>query len=395
MGWYKAGHKETIHIADNKETTEKGSALDARQANRDIEGTLAYDIYKEISETKKSASDGKTAVAAAITAMNQATASSAAYSTMAANIRKISNDATAGAGHILEGETAYTGGRKVTGEMTGWGAVTHSLPANGSYTIPEGYHNGSGKITQRLATQAARTIMPGTYDQGVNQGTYLSGPLTVKGDANLAAANIVRGKSIFGVNGSAGLYDRLKFTLGQRVALVSILSKTNISFSGVFTGGPDGAKWYNWCVPSGKVGKVVFSTGGFLESAVSKQWGAVIRSIEYSTDAQAAGKNGYSYGPVYYDDYWVPGKRHGLLDSMYEGSHKRIFAKRVYSFDWTNDAHDGLVLSFANVGLSGETWTQQALMFYPVTAVEAVLFDAYDGSGFNSRDTLGASKGTG
>ena len=29
MGWYKAGHKETIHIADNKETTEKGSALDA------------------------------------------------------------------------------------------------------------------------------------------------------------------------------------------------------------------------------------------------------------------------------------------------------------------------------------------------------------------------------
>ncbi len=395
MGWYKAGHKEKMPITDSREITEKGSALDARQANKDIEGTLAHDIYKEISETKKSAADGKTAVASAISAMGQATASSAAYSTMAANIRKISNDATAGAAHILTGKTAYAGGRKVTGEMTGWGAVTHSLPANGSYTIPEGYHNGSGKITQRLAVQAARTIMPGTYDQGVNQGTYLSGPLTVKGDANLAAGNIVRGKSIFGVNGSAGLYDRLKFTLGQRVALVSILSKTNIGFSAVFTGGPDGAQWYNWRVPSGKVGKVVFSTGGFLESAVSKQWGAVIRSIEYGTDAQAAGKNGHTYGPVYYDDYWVQGKRHGPLDSLYEGSHKRIFMGKAYSFDWTNDAHDGLVLSFANANLSGDSWTQMAFMFYPVTGVEAVLFEAYDGSGFNSRDTLGASKGTG
>ena len=175
MPWFDAGKKE-VHVANSKEIAEEGNVLDARQANRDIEGTLAHDIYKELAEVKKSASDGKTAVAAAITAMNQATASSAAYSTMAANIKKISSDATAGAGHILEGETAYTGGRKVTGEMTGWGAVTHSLPANGSYTIPEGYHNGSGKITQRLATQAARTIMPGTYDQGVNQGTYLSGP---------------------------------------------------------------------------------------------------------------------------------------------------------------------------------------------------------------------------
>ena len=158
MGWYKAGHKETIHIADNKETTEKGSALDARQANRDIEGTLAHDIYKEISETKKSASDGKTAVAAAITAMNQATAGSAAYSTMAANIKKISSDATAGTGHILTGKTAYAGGKKITGTMPDQGAKTASLNCGGSYTIPAGCHNGSGKVTANsLASQTGAT----------------------------------------------------------------------------------------------------------------------------------------------------------------------------------------------------------------------------------------------
>ena len=52
MRWYKAGRK-AIHVTDSKETTEKGAALDARQANRSIEGTLAHDIYKEIAEVKK------------------------------------------------------------------------------------------------------------------------------------------------------------------------------------------------------------------------------------------------------------------------------------------------------------------------------------------------------
>lgn len=158
MGWYKAGHREKMPITDSREITEKGSALDARQANKDIEGTLAHDIYKEISETKKSAADGKTAVASAISAMGQATASSAAYSTMAANIRKISNDATAGAAHILTGKTAYAGGRKITGTMPDQGAKAASLNCGGSYAIPAGYHNGAGKITANsLASQTSAT----------------------------------------------------------------------------------------------------------------------------------------------------------------------------------------------------------------------------------------------
>ena len=66
-----------------------------------------------------------------------------------------SGDATAA--EILNGKKAYVDGNLVTGTMTNNGAVSPSaLGAGGSYTIPAGYHNGSGKVTvQSLATMTA------------------------------------------------------------------------------------------------------------------------------------------------------------------------------------------------------------------------------------------------
>ena len=55
--------------------------------------------------------------------------------------------ATAGAGDILKDKTAYVNGNKITGSMTNRGAVTETVSPGGTYTIPEGYHNGSGKAT--------------------------------------------------------------------------------------------------------------------------------------------------------------------------------------------------------------------------------------------------------
>ena len=114
--------------------------------------------HAEVDELKKSVSDGKTSVAAAVTAKGVTTAADATFATIAENVGKISADATATDGEVLSGKTFYAKGQKITGKMTNRGAVTQALNAGGSYIIPAGYHNGSGKVTANsLASQTAGT----------------------------------------------------------------------------------------------------------------------------------------------------------------------------------------------------------------------------------------------
>ena len=69
------------------------------------------------------------------------------------------------ASQILSGATAGVQGSKVTGTMTNNGAVAGTIGAkNGSYTVPVGYHDGSGKVT--LTNVSALT--PGNLKSGVN-----------------------------------------------------------------------------------------------------------------------------------------------------------------------------------------------------------------------------------
>ena len=64
-----------------------------------------------------------------------------------ANSLASQTSATATAEQILSGQTAYVNGNKVTGSMTYQGAKTSSLNCGSSYTIPAGYHNGGGQVT--------------------------------------------------------------------------------------------------------------------------------------------------------------------------------------------------------------------------------------------------------
>ena len=106
------------------------------------------------------------------------------------------------AGNILSGKKAWVNGSQITGSMTDRGAVSQSLAANGTYTIPAGYHNGQGKVTQSLTGKAAATYTPSTSNQTIAANQWLTGAQTIKGDANLVAGNIKKGTSIFGVSGA-------------------------------------------------------------------------------------------------------------------------------------------------------------------------------------------------
>lgn len=78
------------------------------------------------------------------------------------------------------------------------GKITASATQAAGY-VAAGTKTGS----LQMLVQAAKTWTPGTSNQTLASGKYLTGTQTIKGDANLKAANIVKGVSIFGVTGTA------------------------------------------------------------------------------------------------------------------------------------------------------------------------------------------------
>ena len=75
-------------------------------------------------------------------------------------------DATATVAEILKDKTAYARGAKVTGTMVNNGAVSGVIETvNGDYTVPQGYHDGSGKVA--IDADEKAKLIPGNIKQGV------------------------------------------------------------------------------------------------------------------------------------------------------------------------------------------------------------------------------------
>lgn len=130
-------------------------------------GTIAEKLQKLL--------DTKDAIRAAIIAKGQTVSDSDTFASYAEKITAIetgvdTSDATAAAGDLLHGKTAYVNGQKISGTIQSLGA---------------------------------QTIQPGTADQTIEAGKYLSGIQTIAGDPNLVSGNIVSGVTIFGVAGTA------------------------------------------------------------------------------------------------------------------------------------------------------------------------------------------------
>lgn len=127
-------------------------------------------------------------------------------------------DATVRAGDLLEGVTAYGDdpegsgyGYKYTGTMPNNGAVSETLDiATQSYTIPKGYHNGSGTVS---ITTETKLVTPNKTMQVINptSGKVLSS-VSVGGipsqyqdisGVTAGAGDVLAGKKIIGSDGSA------------------------------------------------------------------------------------------------------------------------------------------------------------------------------------------------
>lgn len=86
-----------------------------------------------------------------------------------------SSDATAAVAEILFDKTAYARGVKLTGTMPNNGAVTGSITSKDQeYTIPLGFHDGSGKVS--ISADEQEKIIAGNIKQGVTllgiEGSY-------------------------------------------------------------------------------------------------------------------------------------------------------------------------------------------------------------------------------
>ena len=110
----------------------------------------------------------------------------------------------------------YLGDKKVS-IFAGAGAAKMQgktvTPTESQQTVtPDTGYDGLTKVTvgavsstyigSKVTKKSAQTYIPGTSDQTIGSGQYLSGAQTIKGDSNLVGSNILSGKTIFGVPGS-------------------------------------------------------------------------------------------------------------------------------------------------------------------------------------------------
>lgn len=140
--------------------------------------------------TRRSSSD--------LTASGATVTAPAGYYATAASKAVASGSATAPASISGTGATVSTGTNTLT--LTKSVSVTPAVSAG--YVSSGTAGNSSVSLTANVTTKAAATITPGTTDQTIAAGTYLTGAQTIAGDADLVSSNILSTANIFGVQGT-------------------------------------------------------------------------------------------------------------------------------------------------------------------------------------------------
>lgn len=200
----------TVTPVDKTIYTQPGDSFGAKELNEigeEINATKAVannlkDV--ELPALKKSVSDGKTLMAAAITAKKVAAAATDTFAQLAAKIGQIVlGSGSATPPDVAAGKTfTNSSGVEQAGTMPNRGNISHSLPINGTYTIEAGQHGGGGKVTQDIPTLGAQMLYPGATAKTLSStGKYMTGNVIVPA-VSIAAAYIKKGQVITFPDGS-------------------------------------------------------------------------------------------------------------------------------------------------------------------------------------------------
>ena len=142
----------------------------------------------------------------------------------------------------------------------------------------------------------AQTITPSTSNKTLNKG-YYKGNITIKGDANLVSSNIISGKSIFGVSGSATVSSLggKKWASGTATTTKStggVITVTGLSFKPSYI---MGFAYVNKNADNSITFQEPISTSFTYSSSLSKFHSTVYGASVSNTSASSSTGSGQSY----------------------------------------------------------------------------------------------------
>lgn len=166
-------------------------------------------------------------------------------------------------------------------------------------------------LVKPTTRQAAKTYTPGTSNQTIPAGTFLTGAATIAGDADLTAANIVKGKNIFNVAGSASGIWGTPDTFYGFTAVKSGSFTTSTSNQTTYTITHNLGSFprfimysspYVSCSVGLAWGGILFTTNGvssFKTKTASGDYGIAVRLYYYTNDTRKLGAAGYGVNSTY------------------------------------------------------------------------------------------------
>lgn len=215
-------------------------------------------------------------------------------------------------------------GEIITGNVTSR-TSSNVTTSNNVVTIPAGIYDSQVQKTVGTAKSAA-TYTPGTSNQTISSGYYLTGAQTIKGDSNLVTSNIKSGVSIFGVTGTVksqevtyesveAVYDESADS-GNGVFIITLSNSISefIGFSAYdinsFTSGGTRYREYFWAL------------GGCNPTVANEWWGVcLLRDLDAGTYDDAYRMN---------DFITISGNTITINAS---GLHNFTYQTPVYTFD--------------------------------------------------------------